>query len=109
VEVRQWRGEGIVPRDELIQQAKCAQGLLCMLTDKIDKEFIDSVGSNVKVVSTMSVGYDHIDISAAKAKGIALGYTPDVLTDATADTTVLLALAVARRAKEAIDAVRNGE
>jgi glyoxylate/hydroxypyruvate reductase len=57
----------------------------------------------------MSVGYDHIDVEAVKGRKIQLGYTPDVLTDATADLTALLTLAAARRIKESIDAVRNGE
>lgn len=58
------------------------------------------VGPSLKVVTTMSVGYDHIDLEAAKAHNVKIGYTPDVLTDATADLTVLLTLAAARRMKE---------
>jgi glyoxylate/hydroxypyruvate reductase len=56
----------------------------------------------------MSVGYDHIDVSAVKARNIKLGYTPDVLTDATADLTVLLALGASRRIKESIRAAEDG-
>lgn len=56
----------------------------------------------------MSVGYDHINVSAVKARGIVLGYTPDVLTDATADLTVLLALGASRRIKESIRAAEDG-
>jgi glyoxylate/hydroxypyruvate reductase len=52
------------------------------------------------VIATMSVGYDHIDVDAVKKRNIQIGYTPDVLTDATADLTVLLALGAARRIKE---------
>lgn len=58
------------------------------------------VGPSLKVVTTMSVGYDHIDLEGAKAHNVKIGYTPDVLTDATADLTVLLTLAAARRMKE---------
>lgn len=57
----------------------------------------------------MSVGYDHIDTAAVKARQIQIGYTPDVLTDATADLTVLLTLGAARRIKEAIQVAENGQ
>ena len=57
-------------------------------------------GPQLKVIATMSVGYDHVDVDAVHARNIELGYTPDVLTDATADHTVLLTLAAARRMKE---------
>lgn len=56
----------------------------------------------------MSVGYDHIDVPEVKSRNIPIGYTPDVLTDATADLTVLLALGASRRIKESIDAARDG-
>ena len=59
-----------------------------------------STGPQLKVVATMSVGYDHLDVAAIKARNIQIGYTPNVLTDATADLTVLLTLAAARRMKE---------
>ncbi|KAJ1799223.1 hypothetical protein LPJ56_006679, partial [Coemansia sp. RSA 2599] len=61
------------------------------------------------VVSTVSVGYDHVDKAALKAHGAKLGYTPDVLTDATADTTVLLALMASRKAKTALEIVSGGK
>ncbi|KAJ1919005.1 hypothetical protein H4219_002264 [Mycoemilia scoparia] len=109
VEVKQWTGSGTIPSDELNKAVNSADGLLCMLTEKIDSALISSAGKQLKVISTMSVGYDHIDVQAAKDRQIALGYTPDVLTDATADLTALLALSAARRAKEAIDAVRDGK
>ena len=57
-------------------------------------------GSNLKVVGTMSVGYDHIDLNSCRDRGIPVGYTPDVLTDATAELTVALLLAVSRRLME---------
>lgn len=57
----------------------------------------------------MCVGYDHIDVEAVRSRGIRLGYTPDVLTDATADLTVMLVLAAARRMKEAMMAAMQGE
>lgn len=66
------------------------------------------LGPQLKVVATMSVGYDHIDVNAVKSRNIKLGYTPDVLTDATADLTVLLALGASRRIKESIRAAEDG-
>lgn len=66
-------------------------------------------GPSLKVVSTMSVGYDHIDLATAKEKNIQIGYTPDVLTDATADLTVMLVLAAARHMKLAQRAAETGE
>lgn len=67
------------------------------------------LGPELKVVSTMSVGYDHIDLKAAKENNVKIGYTPDVLTDATADLTVLLTLAAARKMKTGVRAAETGE
>jgi lactate dehydrogenase-like 2-hydroxyacid dehydrogenase len=84
-------------------------GLYCLLTERIDDELLDAAGPNLKVVSTMSVGYDHVDVAACRRRGIAVGNTPGVLTETTADLALTLMLATARRLSEAIDAVRNGE
>ncbi|KAI9288158.1 D-isomer specific 2-hydroxyacid dehydrogenase [Umbelopsis sp. AD052] len=108
-DIYQWQEDCAMPRETLLKEVKGAQGILCMLTDKVDDELLGSAGQQLKVVSTMSVGYDHVDIEAIKKRKLPLGYTPDVLTDATADLTALLTLSAARRIKESIDAVRNGE
>ncbi|RUS27550.1 hypothetical protein BC938DRAFT_483085 [Jimgerdemannia flammicorona] len=100
VEMVQWKEDRNMPRDLLLNSIKGADGLLCMLTDKVDQELFKVAGPKLKVVSTMSVGFDHVDTAELKQRGIKLGYTPDVLTDATADTTVMLLLAAARRLKE---------
>lgn len=84
------------------------QGLLCLLTDRIDAGLIDNA-TNLKVISQCAVGYDNIDIMAARSRGILLGHTPGVLTDATADLTFALLLAAARRLGEAIDYVKSGK
>ncbi|RUS19161.1 glyoxylate reductase [Endogone sp. FLAS-F59071] len=109
IELIQWEEDRVIPREILLSNIKGADGLLCMLSEKIDKELLETAGPKLKVVSTMSVGFDHVDTAELKQHNIKLGYTPDVLTDATADTTVLLTLAVARRLKESIRAVENGE
>lgn len=105
----QWPKDSSMPRDLLLEQVKGAQGLICMLSDKIDKELLEAAGPQLKVVSTLSVGYDHIDLITARENQIKIGYTPDVLTDATADLTVLLTLAAARHMKSGVRACETGE
>ncbi|KAJ2158612.1 hypothetical protein GGF46_003647 [Coemansia sp. RSA 552] len=109
VEVRQHKSTSSIARSELLRGAAEATGLICLLSDAIDGEFLQHAGPQLKVVSTISVGYDHVDTGLLKEHGgIRLGYTPDVLTGATADTTVLLALMAARRAKEALHTIWTG-
>eukprot|EP01138_Halocafeteria_seosinensis_P006400 gb/GECG01006543.1/.p1 GENE.gb/GECG01006543.1/~~gb/GECG01006543.1/.p1 ORF type:complete len:256 (+),score=23.34 gb/GECG01006543.1/:1-768(+) len=84
-------------------------GLYCLLTDKIDQELIRQSGPRLEVVSTMSAGFNHIDVQACKSNGTAVGYTPDVLTDTTADLAVGLLLSTARRIPEAAQAVKDGK
>ncbi len=91
----------------MIERVGTADGLLCLLTDRVDAELLDSA-PDLRVVSTMAVGCDHIDLGACRARGIPVGNTPDVLTDATADLTLALLLALARRIPEGIEAVRSG-
>lgn len=75
--------------------------IFCTLSDKIDIDVLDSAGPNLKVIGTMSVGFEHINIDECKKRGIRVGYTPEVLTDATAELTVALLLATSRRLIEA--------
>ncbi|XP_034453701.1 glyoxylate reductase/hydroxypyruvate reductase [Hippoglossus hippoglossus] len=107
-EVSQWDSSEPVPRAELLKGVERADGLLCMLTDKIDAEVLDAAGPNLKVISTMSVGFDHLAVDEIKKRGIRVGYTPDVLTDATAELTVALLLSTARRLPEGVEEVKNG-
>jgi lactate dehydrogenase-like 2-hydroxyacid dehydrogenase len=93
---------------EMREHTSAAEGLLCMLTDRIDAALLDAAPS-LRVISNYAVGADNIDVGAAKARGIAIGYTPDVLTDATADLAFALLLAIARRLPEGMAAVRDGE
>jgi lactate dehydrogenase-like 2-hydroxyacid dehydrogenase len=83
-------------------------GLLVSLGMPIRAEHIARLPGSVKVIATTSVGYDHIDVSAANARGITVCNTPDVLTDATADTHMLLLLGAARRAKEHVRNMDGG-
>ncbi|KAI8050901.1 hypothetical protein BDF22DRAFT_777624 [Syncephalis plumigaleata] len=106
----QWRKDTIIPRDLLLALfAYKPNGVLCKVDVPIKDDMYRKAGSELKVLSTMSVGHDHIDVTAAKARGIHVGYTPDALTDACADMTIALVLATARRLNEqAIDGVREG-
>ena len=88
-------------RDELIERARGVDGLLCLLTEKIDSDLMDAIGPQLKLISSMSVGVDHIDVAAATARGIPMGNTAGVLTDATADQAFALMLSAARRIPEA--------
>ncbi|KAJ8247801.1 hypothetical protein GJAV_G00250680 [Gymnothorax javanicus] len=103
-----WDSDEPVPREELLKGVSGASGLLCMLSDRIDTEVLDAAGPNLKVISTLSVGFDHLAINEIKKRGVRVGYTPDVLTDATAELTVALLLATSRRLPEATQEVKSG-
>lgn len=106
--VSSWSEPLPVPRDELLRQVVGKNAIYCALTDKIDAEVIERAGPQLKCIATISVGYEHIDIAECKKRGIRVGYTPDVLTDATAELTVALLLATSRRLFEANKEVYNG-
>jgi glyoxylate reductase len=93
-------------RDELAEIE--AEGLLCTVSDRIDAATLDAAPA-LTAIANYAVGYDNIDVAAARARGIAVGNTPDVLTDATADLAFALLLAAARRLPEQIDTVRAGD
>jgi glyoxylate reductase len=93
----------------LTEKVRGVDGLLCLLTEKIDGPLMDAAGSQLKVISQMAVGYDNIDIPAAKERGIPVGNTPGVLTDATADLTMALLLASARRIVEGVHYIKDGK
>lgn len=94
------------PRELLLKKAERADALLTMLSDDIDKELIEKA-KNLKVVANLAVGYDNIDVSFAKSKGVIVCNTPDILTDTTADLTFGLLLATARRMIEAAEYVKQ--
>lgn len=107
-EVSVWDSDEPCPKTELLRGVRGAHGLLCMLSDKVDHEVLEAAGPDLKVISTLSVGYDHLAMDEVKKRGIRVGYTPDVLTDATAELTVALLLATARRLPEGIEEVKSG-
>ena len=108
-EVRVWPGPLPPDRDSLLREVAGCDGLLTLLTDRVDAELMDAAGDGLRVISNYAVGYNNIDLSAAAARGLSVGNTPDVLTDATADLAVTLLLAAGRRIREASDEVRQGQ
>lgn len=107
-EVKMWDKEDVMaPREVLLEEAKKADALLTMLSDKIDEE-VFSKGENLKVVANLAVGFDNINVVRASEHGVAVCNTPDVLTDTTADLTFALLMASARRLVEAAEFVKQG-
>jgi glyoxylate reductase len=104
-----WEGETPPPRKVLLGKVRGIDGLLALLTDRIDAELMDAAGPQLKVISNYAVGYNNIDVEAATARGIAVGNTPGVLTDTTADMAFTLLMAAARRVVEGADYVRAGK
>jgi glyoxylate reductase len=106
-EIDVWEGEGQPPRDELLERARLATGLLAQLTDRVDAELLDACPDLI-AVSNYAVGVDNVDVAAATARGLPVGHTPGVLTDATADMAWALMLAAARRLSDAERVERAG-
>jgi glyoxylate reductase len=104
-----WQDEFPPPYETLRDRVRGVDGLLCMLTDRIDGTLMDAAGTNLKVISQMAVGYDNIDIAAARKRGIAVGNTPGVLTETTADLAFALLLAAARRLSEGTQYILDGK
>ncbi|MBM7635004.1 2-hydroxyacid dehydrogenase [Geomicrobium sediminis] len=96
-----------VPRDVLLREMKECEGLFCMLTETIDEELLDAA-PKLKIVANLAVGYNNIDIEAAKNRNVIVTNTPGVLSETTADLTFALMLASARRLVETSEVVRNG-
>lgn len=103
-----WDTDTPPPYEEILRNLPDKVGLLCLLTDRIDAALMDAA-PELKVISQCAVGYDNINIDSATARGILVGNTPGVLTDATADFTFTLLMAAARRVVEAADYVRQGK
>lgn len=103
-----WPEETPPSREVLLEKVRGVDGLLCLLTDRVDSEVMDAAGSGLKVISNHAVGVDNIDLPAATARGIPVGNTPGILTDATADFAFALLMAAARRVVEGERFVRLG-
>jgi glyoxylate reductase len=101
-------GGSAIPREELLVRVGGADAIVCLLTDKIDDVVLETAGRQLKVVANVAVGYNNIDVDACRARGIVVTNTPDVLTNACADLTWGLILAITRRLGEGERVVRAG-
>jgi len=106
-DVDRFAGDGPMPRDEMMARLAGKQGLVSMVTDTVDAAVIEA-GPELRLIANVAVGYNNVDVKAARARGIVVTNTPDVLTDATADFTLALILAVTRRLGEGERMVRRG-
>ncbi|MEM7406811.1 MAG: D-glycerate dehydrogenase [Pseudomonadota bacterium] len=97
----------VLDTDELVARAAGHGGLIIANTEQVDASVVAALPESVRIIATFSVGYEHIDVDAASARGITVTNTPDVLTDATADVTMLCLLGAARRATESLLTVRE--
>lgn len=100
-------GEQTIGRTELVDRIRDKRALICLLTDRIDREIIEAAPS-LRVIANIAVGYNNIDVECARGRGIVVTNTPDVLTEAVADFTWGLILAVTRRIVEGDRVVRRG-
>jgi glyoxylate reductase len=107
-EVDVWPEQLPPPPAELRDRVAGAEGLLSLLTERIDGELLEAA-PRLRAIANYAVGYDNIDLDATRARGIQVGNTPDVLTDATADLTWALLLAAARRLPEALASIAAGD
>jgi len=107
VDLDLWQGSGAPSEADLVSRARRSAALLCLLSDRISSELLSKC-RDLRVISSCSVGVDHIDLAAATARGIPVGHTPGVLAETTADLAFALLLAAARRIPEADRFVRAG-
>jgi glyoxylate reductase len=104
-----WPDELPPARDELLRRVAGCDGILTLLTDRVDDELLDAAGPQLRVVSNYAVGFDNIDVPACARRGVAVGNTPGVLTETTADLAWALLMAAARRLPEGDRYVRAGQ
>ena len=103
-----WPDELPPPRAEILRAIEGCAGVLTLLTDRVDDEFLDRAGPGLRVVSNYAVGFDNVDVPACTARGVPVGNTPGVLTETTADLAWALLMAAARRLPEGDRYVRAG-
>lgn len=106
-EVQYWTDSERPPRDEVLRRVKDKEGLVCLLTEKVNEEFLRSA-PKLRIASNVAVGYDNIDVDACTKRGIAVTNTPGVLDETTADFAWTLLMTVARRVAEGELLARSG-
>lgn len=109
VDLDVWTGEMPPSPHELRERVKGCDGAICLLSDTIDAAFLQAAGPSLKVVSLFAAGYNNVDMKAAEAARVIITNTPDQLTEATAELAFTLMAGAARRVKEGIDNVRDGQ
>lgn len=102
-------GDGAMPRAALLDQVAGKAGTITLLTDRVDDEFLDAAGPQLKIVANYAVGFDNIDVDACTRRGVPASNTPDVLTETTADTAFALMMAASRRVAEGDRFLRSRE
>ncbi|MFB4474340.1 NAD(P)-dependent oxidoreductase, partial [Oceanobacillus caeni] len=108
-DIRMWeKEEEPVPREILVKEIQHADGIISMLSEKIDEELL-SKAPHLKVVANLAVGFDNINVDAAKKRGIIITNTPDVLSETTADLGFALLMATARRVIEANNYIKTDQ
>ncbi len=107
-EIELWKKTYPIPGNDLKKMIRGKDGILCLLTDSINASVMDSSGGSLKIISNYAVGFNNIDLEAAKQRGIVVTNTPGVLTDATADLAWALLFSVARRIAESDAYLRTG-
>ncbi|KXN85579.1 Glyoxylate reductase/hydroxypyruvate reductase [Leucoagaricus sp. SymC.cos] len=107
-EIVQWPEDRSCGKSWILENVPGAAALIVTVVDKVDTEVLDAAGDNLLIVSTMSVGYEHLDVQAIASRGIKIGFTPEVLTDAVADIAVMLALMTGRNVRETMQIVNEG-
>jgi len=107
-DVEYWEGNERPPRAEVLRRIAGKDALICLLTEKIDRELLDAAGPNLRIAANVAVGYDNIDVPACTERKVAVTNTPGVLDETTADFTWTLLMAVARRLVEADRLARSG-
>ena len=105
-DVERFDGDATMPHEALVERLAGKHGLISLITDSVDAAAI-AAGSQLRVIANVAVGYNNIDVAAARGRGIIVTNTPDVLTDATADFTMALILAVTRRLGEGERLIRR--
>jgi glyoxylate reductase len=103
-----YTGSTAIAREEMLQRVKGKDAIVCLLTEPIDAAVLDAAGPQLKIVANVAVGYNNIDVPACRARGVVVTNTPDVLTNACADFTWGLILAITRRLSEGERVVRAG-
>lgn len=101
--------EYIIPRVKLLEGVRGAHAILSLLTNKIDGKVMDAAGPQLKIIANYAVGYDNVDVTAAKKRGVLVTNTPDVLTESVGVFTYTLMLAIAKRVTEADRFTRAGK